>query len=171
MRLLLAALLLAGLALVFAPEAAPAQGKPEIVSGTAEVTEGDLLSVGGQELRLHGIDAPDQGQTCKGGTGADYDCFDKARQALDILTRGKTLECEIRATLPGQPKVGVCRAEGRDVAATMVAGGWAFAWRRLSDDYVTFERLAQSRRSGFWAGQAEAPWHWRDRQRAKAPRP
>ena len=38
------------------------------------------------------------------------------------------------------------------------------------DEAAGVERLAQSRRSGFWAGQAEPPWQWRDRQlTGKAP--
>jgi endonuclease YncB( thermonuclease family) len=41
-----------------------AQNFPTI-SGTATVKDGDSLMIGGLEVRLHGIDAPELDQTCK----------------------------------------------------------------------------------------------------------
>ncbi|HYE50950.1 MAG TPA: thermonuclease family protein [Azospirillaceae bacterium] len=162
-----AVLLLLVLLVAIPARAQETPAAPEVVKGAAVAKEGDLLTVGGQELRLHGVDAPDRGQTCRDGRGRDYDCFEKSRLALERLTEGKEVACTVKPFVPPNPKPAVCRVEGRDLAATMVAAGWAHAWRRLSGDYVTFERLAQSRRSGFWAGQAEPPWHWRDRERAR----
>ena len=37
------------------------------VAGSARVIDGDTLDVGGVRIRLHGIDAPESGQSCRAG--------------------------------------------------------------------------------------------------------
>ena len=67
-------------------------------------------------------------------------------------------------------QVGVCRVGGTDLAAALVARGWAFAYRRLTPAYVGSEAFAESHRLGMWAGKIETPWQWRSRQLSKTAR-
>ncbi|HSK39916.1 MAG TPA: thermonuclease family protein, partial [Arenibaculum sp.] len=66
-----------------APRAALPAG--EIVRGAATAVDGDLLDLEGRELRLHAIDAPDAGQTCRTRGGREYDCGAEARAMLGRL--------------------------------------------------------------------------------------
>ena len=43
------------------------------VAGRATVSDGDTLEIRGQRIRLHGIEAPETGQTCLRG-GAPWNC-------------------------------------------------------------------------------------------------
>ena len=54
----------AALLLVFSVAAGPVRTQ---MSGTATVTNGDTLKVGAEQVRLHGIDAPESRQTCRAG--------------------------------------------------------------------------------------------------------
>lgn len=163
-RLYAVMLLVAASGAMTAPVRAEAP-KPEKVQGSARVEEGDLLSVGGSEVKLHAIDAPDKGQRCTNRRGVEYDCFLLSKMALERLTEGKIVECTLR---PGQakPRIGVCRVGTQDLGATMVRAGWALAYRRISPDYASFEARAMSSRTGMWGGRVEPPWLWRDRQLA-----
>lgn len=156
------------LCLVLALAAAPAGA--ETITGTARVMEGDLLSVNGVDLRLFGIDAPDKGQICENRAGTEYDCFTLSRLALERLTEGRTIACEVKP-LKAEPRLAVCRAGPQNLNATMVRAGWALAYRRLSHDYAGFEARAMSSRIGLWGGKVEPPWQWRDRQLREKQKP
>ena len=40
------------------------------ITGAARVIDGDTIDIAGERIRLHGIDAPESGQTCVVGLGA-----------------------------------------------------------------------------------------------------
>lgn len=148
--------------LLAAPLPVPAAGKP--VAGVPSAREGDVLLVGGQEVRLYGIDAPDPGQRCENVRGKDYDCFAVSRKALEVLAGTEPVSCE---TQPGggRMQVGVCRRpDGQDIGAAMVLTGYALAYRSVSTTYLREEAQAVSRRRGLWGGRVEPPWIWRSRQ-------
>lgn len=137
--------------------------RAESVRGPAKVVEGDTVSVNGTEIRLFGIDAPDRGQTCENVRGQSYDCFALSSVALERLIGGREVACEMKPAA-GAKKLGVCKAEGHDIAGMMVNAGWALAYGRIAPDYVPIEAQAVSRRRGMWAGRVEPPWQWRSRQ-------
>lgn len=138
------------------------------LSGSAEVLEGDLLAVNGSNVRLYGVDAPDPGQMCLTKRNKEYDCFAIAQGVLKGLVGSNPVECQmIRNANPRLP-LGICRVKGVDLGGSMVARGWAFAYRALSHKYTSGEAFAQSRARGMWAGRVEYPWLWRDRQAAAA---
>ena len=58
----------------------PAKAGP--LAGVATVIDGDTLEIHGQRIRLHGIDAPESGQTCKDAQAGTYRCGAKAALAL-----------------------------------------------------------------------------------------
>lgn len=131
----------------------------------AVVVDGDTIAHGGERLRLSGIDAPEMGQLCERSGGGGYHCGEQARAALGRILGGGALSCEVLDTDRYQRRVVRCvNAEGQDIAAAMVAAGWAMAYRRYSMDYVPQENEARAHRRGIWAGRVEPPWDWRQRQ-------
>jgi len=168
-RLILTALLLAAMALPAhaqkkQPQTPPPPKQNQTISGPAVAMTGDQVTVGGASVRLKGIAAPVAGETCETRYGAIYDCYRKSIDVLQALIGDNEVSCEIvTADRTGQ-KVGVCRVGNTDLAAAMVARGWAFAYRRLSPAYVNSEAFAESHRLGMWAGRVETPWQWKSRK-------
>ena len=135
------------------------------VAGTTTVIDGDTLDIRNQRIRLHGIDAPESGQTCKNATGDSYRCGQRAALALaDRIGRG-TVTCRHRDTDRYGRVVAACSLAALDLGLWMVANGHALAYRRYSTDYAEQEDLARHTRRGLWAGSFVAPWDWRRGQR------
>ena len=51
--------------------------------------------------------------------------------------------------------------QGRDIGATMVSEGMAYAFVKYSADYVAEEKQAQSMKTGLWRGDFQKPWEYR----------
>ncbi|HZH26309.1 MAG TPA: thermonuclease family protein [Azospirillaceae bacterium] len=138
---------------------------PEMLTGTVQAVDGDLLRFPQGTVRLVGIDAPDRGQKCVGGFGRVYDCHDAAVRALRGAVQDRRVECVIVARDRNGQRIGRCGAPGAgDLSAFMVRSGWAFVFRSLGHDYAHLEAAAQSGRIGVWAGRAEPPWDYRSRK-------
>ena len=129
------------------------------VSGRASVIDGDTIEVSENRIRLHGIDAPESGQTCV-AEGKRWQCGRRATRALSDRIAKHTVTCEER-DWDGGRIVAVCRLGGRDLNAWMVSEGWALAYRRYSKEYVAEEASARASRRGLWRGDFVAPWDWR----------
>ena len=113
------------------------------VTGSAHVIDGDTLDVGGVRIRLHGIDAPESGQSCRAG-GNRWSCGCGAARALAGWIGGSSIACQERDRDRYGRIVAVCRASGMNLNAWMVAEGWAFAYRRYSNAYVGEESAARA---------------------------
>lgn len=133
-----------------------------IVSGTAVIIDGDTLAMGWprERVRLHGIDAPESEQLCL-ADGERWSCGRDATRALGQLIGIDPVACEARDVDRYGRVVAVCRIDGQDVNAWMVAEGWALAYRRYSMDYVDEEAAARAAKRGVWRGELVAPWDWR----------
>lgn len=130
----------------------------------AAAVDGDTLAIGNDRLRLNGIDAPEMGQVCERG-GQGYDCGEAARAAMSRILGDGSVTCETLGLDVYRRRVVRCvNADGQDIAAVLVAQGWAMAYRRYSMDYVPQEDTARSIGRGMWAGRFEAPWDFRRRQ-------
>ena len=134
------------------------------LSGRARVVDGDTIEVGGARVRLHGVDAPESGQSCL-ARGTRWPCGQHATRALAGHIGGRPVTCEERDRDRYGRVVAVCRHAGRDVNAWLVAQGWALAYRRYSRAYVDEEAAARAARRGVWRGKFVAPWDWRRGER------
>lgn len=141
--------------LIFASVSARAQQAS--IDGVASVIDGDTLEIGGQRIRLNGIDAPERGKRCSGVNVAQ-----RSAQALDDLVEGRTLHCTVGGVDRYQRSVAVCLVGQTDLAAVQVAQGWARDWPLYSSgEYSDEEATARNERRGVWA--AECPGLWGNR--------
>ncbi len=137
------------------------------LSGRAAVVDGDTIVLGGETVRLSGIDAPEAGQTCTGGAGREFDCGAAATRALAELVAGGAVRCSGDERDRYGRLIAVCARDGRDINREMVAAGWARAFIRYSGAYAAEESAAASAGRGLWAGRFEAPWDYRQAARQR----
>lgn len=175
-RYWLAVILLAVISLVlFLPPGSgigPASAKGEKPLGrltglqVTAITDADSLRAGPLRLRLFGVDAPEIRQNCADRAGQTYPCGKMARDWLaEFLPKGAELSCDLLDQDRYGRLVTRCFYQGRDIAAQLVAAGWALAWQLYSEDYMPVQARASAKKAGLWAGQFETPWDWRRNQR------
>lgn len=147
------------------PIAPPGGGSsPQTVVGIGVALTGDTLTVSGSSVRLAGVAAPADGQTCFTRFSREYDCFKLSTEMLQSLMGEHEVTCDIEASDRTGQRVGRCRANGVDLGGAMVTRGWAFAYSRLSERYERAEVYAQIHRLGMWGGRVEKPWQWKTRK-------
>lgn len=137
------------------------QSAAETLAGRASVIDGDTIELHGQRIRLHGIDAPEGGQTCETAAGKPWRCGTAAARALDGLTFGKTIVCAPQDIDRYGRIVATCEVAGLDLGGELVEQGLAVAYRSYSRAYVPAEGRARASKRGMWAGRFEMPWDWR----------
>lgn len=135
------------------------------IVGRASVIDGDTIEIHGRRIRLHGIDAPENGQLCFDAANQAYRCGQMAAMALDEFIGQSPVSCRERDVDRYGRTVADCRVRGEDIELWLVRSGHAFAYRRYSSDYIGAEQEAKNSRHGIWAGHTQPPWEWRKEQR------
>ncbi|MCX7890016.1 MAG: thermonuclease family protein [Rhodobacteraceae bacterium] len=96
---------------------------PGRLCGRCWVMDGDTIVIGGQNIRIAGIDAPE----------LDHPYGYVARSALIRLCRGHEVTATVTGGLSYGRLVAVCHLpDGRDIAAEMVRMGMALDWPKHS---------------------------------------
>ena len=132
-----------------------------VVAGPAQVVDGDTIEIAGQRIRLEGIDAPEQAQTCTTAMGEPWPCGKAATRALlDVIGR-EPIACESVGTDKYGRMLGLCFLDGEDINRYMVEAGFAWAFVKYSAKYVNEEAVARAAKSGIWQGGAEPAWDFR----------
>jgi len=149
------------------------------ITGVASVIDGDTFETRGERIRLHGIDAPESAQRCRGGEGSKskskststnskmWRCGQQAALALDQLVSGKTVGCVIKDTDRYGRKVCECFLSNTNtnINAWLVENGWALAYRQYSTDYVEQEATAKAAGAGIWSSEFVNPAQYRRGER------
>lgn len=120
------------------------------------VVDGDTLKVGGQSIRLYGIDAPELRQHCDG-----WPAGEEARRALAAIATARPVECRRVTTDRYGRTVAVCQAAGEDVGETLVRSGMAWAYQTYSLRYLLPEWQAWFDGLGLHAHNCASPSAWR----------
>ncbi len=146
--------------LLFLPETVVSLSQ-RVLTGSGIIVDGDTLVVNEQTIRLHGIDAPEVGQTCERVDGRRWDCGKTAMESLAELAEGRTVTCSGDELDDYDRLIAVCRSGDQDINALMVQEGHAWAFRRYSSDYAEQEAQAHKARRGIWQGKATPAWDYR----------
>ena len=139
--------------------------------GRVGVIDADTWRVGGERVRLFGIDAPELGQPCIWTDGRSRDCGRWAAAQARRRFQGRTARCERIGTDRYGRIVARCFVAGADVARVMVSEGIAFAYRRYSMDYVLDEKRAAVTGRGLHGAKLARPAAFRRARRASAAAP
>lgn len=134
------------------------------IGGHVRIIDGDSLMVGGTEVRLYGIDAPELFQRCT-RDNREVQCGREAARALIALVAGQAISCERRDIDRYGRTVATCQVEDVDLGRAMVASGHAVSFGA----YYQEEAAARADRKGLWAGEFIRPREWRDRERRSSP--
>ena len=130
------------------------------LSGPAVIVDGDTLSISGNKVSLHGVDAPEQDQTCR-INGVIWSCGYKAAEAVREWTYTKEVRCVGNQKDQYGTLVANCFVSGYNLNARIVSEGLGLADRKYSEQYIPEEDQARKARKGLWAGEFVAPWDWR----------
>lgn len=149
----LAGLCLAGAATIAIPQ-------ETAINGSVRVVDGDSLVVGGQRVRLYGIDSPELSQTC----GVDHNpCGLAAKAALERLIGHDAVACVEKDRDRYGRVVATCSTRAvSDLGQLMVGTGNAVDYIRYSlGRYKDAEDAAKAEHLGIWAGPFTAPAQYR----------
>jgi len=148
----------AGIASILAMSAgfqyAAAQSQSPSLSGPATVTDGDTITVAGEDVRLRGIDAPE----------TDQPHGHAAERALRQRIGGERVRVEAHGRGPYDRIIGTVYYKGGRVGLWLVTHGHAWVWERYASDdrLVPAQRRARAHEQGLWANDDPAPpWKWR----------
>jgi len=130
---------------------------------SATAIDGDSLRVGGQEIRLIGIDAPELLQTCRDEDDRQWACGREAHVHLRSLVSRGSVNCVTRSKDQYGRTLATCSAGGvADIGQAMVRAGYAVNF--MSGGYQAAEAEARGEKRGIWRGTFERPQEWRRRQ-------
>lgn len=136
----------------------PTGGGALEASGRPRLVDGDSLFIGGREVRMVGIDAPEGPQICQKG-GKDWRCGDAARDALKALIGGRSIACRGDEEDQHGRLLGTCEVDGMNLNREMVLRGHVMSYGR----YKSEEREAKNAGRGLWSPDVvfQTPRAWR----------
>ncbi|MFG6083315.1 thermonuclease family protein [Paracoccus litorisediminis] len=143
------------------PSLTLAMGDGPRLAGKAVVVDGDTVKLGSESIRIHGIDAPEQSQSCARAGGGTWACGKAATGFMAKLVKGRQITCRSVERDRYDRLVAKCFAGKLDIGRKMVQSGHAWAFIRYSDDYVGVEASAKKQRLGIWQAQSEPAWAFR----------
>lgn len=147
--------------------AVPGVVQAEELIGRATVVDGDTLGIRDQQIRLHGIDAPESSQRCTRRNGEEWRCGQQAANALSDKIGLRNVRCVGDKRDRWGRLIAVCHLGSQDLNAWLVRRGWAVAYLRYSKDYVGQDDRARKAKAGVWSGTFEMPWDWRKPRRSR----
>jgi endonuclease YncB( thermonuclease family) len=126
----------------------------------AYVIDGDTIVIDRIHYRLHGIDAPENGQSCD--ADSSYKAGQIATAHMKRLIGNQSVTCITTDHDRYGRSIARCGTHDvPDLGRAMVEDGMAWAYLRYSTDYADAERRARANHLGVHAHQCLVPWIWR----------
>lgn len=132
-------------------------------SGKAYVIDGDSIKVGGNEVRLYEVDAPEYKQQCLDSAGNEYPCGKMSMSFLIKLIGGKFVECEYSQKDKYDRYLSKCYIEGKSINEEILKNGMAVIYdiSEASKNAIKLEELARKNKLGIWQGGFQLPKEYR----------
>ena len=146
--------------------------EPKIISGIAKVIDGDTIKIRKSKIRLYGIDAPESKQICQKpwltisflSFNRDYPCGEISTKKLKNKINNKYILCKSFNKDRYKRFIAECYENKTNVNKWMVQNGYAVAYRKYSNKFISYENLAKKEKLGLWMGTFEMPWVWRKKK-------
>lgn len=153
--------MMAGLGLAMGLVGSSSAVQAQQIKGRPHVTSGDTLSIGRDDVRLSGIDAPEVDQYCENEFGRPYQCGIQAMDALREMVGRNDVVCVKESADAEGRMVGTCYSGDMNLNTRMVRTGWALALPEERPDYAPLESMAKREKLGIWSLKFEHPAEWR----------
>ena len=124
------------------------------------VVDGDTIKFGDVKIRFSGIDAPEINQTCVASEGK-VACGKISRDILITKVTNNKISCTDEGKDFYGRVLGECFVNGESLSRYLVREGFAFAYRKYSDKFISDEEYAKSNRLGMWSMKFQYPWDYR----------
>ena len=124
------------------------------------VVDGDTIKLGDVKIRFSGIDAPEINQTCVASEGK-VACGKISRDILITKVTNNKISCTDEGKDFYGRVLGECFVNGESLSRYLVREGFAFAYRKYSDKFISDEEYAKSNRLGMWSMKFQYPWDFR----------
>ena len=131
-----------------------------VKSQELKVVDGDTIYLNGEKIRFTGIDTPELKQTCIKG-GAKENCGIKAKQILIDKIANNTVKCISKGKDQYKRTLAECFVNNDSLSSYLVRSGYAFAYRRYSDKFISDEDYARVNKIGMWSMKFDYPWDYR----------
>ena len=145
------------------------------ITGYAKVLDADTIKISKHKIRLHGIDAPEKNQICQKpyltlgffSFYKNYLCGEFATNKLkEFIESELIIKCRVKDKKDYYGRyLGTCFKKNTNINRWLVENGYAVAFTRYSKDYVKFEEIAKTNKSGIWSGKFLMPWVWRKKNK------
>ena len=124
------------------------------------VIDGDTIKLGDVKIRFSGIDAPEINQTCVASEGK-VACGKISRDILITKVTNNKISCTDEGKDFYGRVLGECFVNGESLSRYLVREGFAFAYRKYSNKFISDEEYAKSKRLGMWSMKFQYPWDYR----------
>ncbi len=131
------------------------------LSGPARVIDGDTLEIAGTRVRLAGLDAPENDQTCRTEHHRVWSCGAWVTQEVRSALRGAVVSCTDLGDGGYGRMLGRCYWQGQDLSAWLVAQGYGWVDPRFEQTYQALAEDAETKARGLWSQNARPPWEHR----------
>jgi endonuclease YncB( thermonuclease family) len=132
--------------------------------------DGDSLRSGSEDVRLHGIDAPELFQTCRDRSGREWACGREAHARLKALVERGPVHCAaVSRDRYGRTLARCSSGSVHDIGEAMVREGLAVDF--MQGGYKAAEAEARADKRGIWSGAFERPQEYRRQHPRRADRP
>jgi len=131
-----------------------------VISGKANIIDGDSLKIKGYEMRLLDLDAPEYKQYCQDANNDKYACGKESMAYLKRLAKDATLDCYISGRDYYNRLLATCFKGKLNINSKLVESGWAIRYNNESN-YYKAEQKAKADKTGIWQGKFITPKQYR----------
>jgi len=132
----------------------------QVRSQDLKVVDGDTIYLNGEKIRFTGIDTPELKQTCI-KEGVINPCGVTAKIILIEKISDNKVECISEGKDQYKRILAECFVNVESLSSYLVRSGYAFAYRKYSNKFISDENYAKANKIGMWSMKFDYPWDYR----------